>query len=465
MRRREFFSRLPIASVAGTQRLSEVVRSALVGFFIAIKMTKRLEQRYCIKFCQKLGDSQVETIRKIETAFGHDAMSSPQMKEWYIRFKDGRTSVESEPRSGQPSTCRNDQVIAEVNAVVMRDRRVTIREIAEEVGITTFSAHPIMVEDLAMKIVAAKFMPKLLTLEQKQLRVEVSQYMLDSTNSDPDFMNTIITGDASWVYGYDPETKSQSSQWKHSTSPRPKKARQVRSNVKVMLTAFFDSRGVVHHEKTVWPHIFIGLGHYVNGDNTFTDCCIMPPTVVMRPAQVATDNSSYQHDLAMVVGSFDMLTSNSTPPVWAISVTMKGRWTVAEAEETPNFLSRCVHDPSAESFGNIAQVCNDPDFERVVNDLQLHSTLTYGDNHSRVFSYDDEYAFREKLCRLKAEHTSIEFGIAVFDLEYEDFSNSCSFANSRGAFSRLKLLRLLIDFFSTKFHDQTDFAACSSLTR
>ncbi|KAH7950242.1 hypothetical protein HPB49_021552 [Dermacentor silvarum] len=205
--------------------------------------------------------------------------------------------------------------------------------------------------------------------------------------------------------------------------------------------------------KTVWPHIFIGLGHYVNGDNTFTDCCIMPPTVVMRPAQ------------AMVVGSFDMLTSNSTPPVWAISVTMKGRWTVAEAEETPNFLSRCVHDPSAESFGNIAQVCNDPDFERVVNDLQLHSTLTYGDNHSRVFSYDDEYAFREKLCRLKAEHTSIEFGIAVFDLEYEDFSNSCSFANSRGAFSRLKLLRLLIDFFSTKFHDQTDFAACSSLTR
>ena len=45
-----------------------------------------------------------------------------------------------------------------------------------------------------------------------------------------------------------PSSSSQSSQWKHSSSPRPKKARQVRSNVKVMLTAFFDSRGVVHHE-------------------------------------------------------------------------------------------------------------------------------------------------------------------------------------------------------------------------
>ena len=44
---------------------------------------------------------------------------------------------------------------------------------------------------------------------QKQFRVEVSQDMLDSTNNDPDFINAIITGDESWVYGYGPETKSQ----------------------------------------------------------------------------------------------------------------------------------------------------------------------------------------------------------------------------------------------------------------
>ena len=91
-------------------------------------MTERLEQRYCIKFCQKLGDSQVETIRKIHTVFGDDAMGITQIKEWYNRFKDGRTSVESEPRSGRPSACRNDQVIAKVNAVVMRDRRLKFRK-------------------------------------------------------------------------------------------------------------------------------------------------------------------------------------------------------------------------------------------------------------------------------------------------------------------------------------------------
>jgi len=130
----------------------------------------------------------------------------------------------------------------------MQDRRVTVRELVEEVGISTGSVHSIVTDDLAMRRVSAKFVPKLLTMEQKQLRLEVSQDMLDYAESDPEFLNIVITGDESWVYGYDPETKAQSSQWQHSTFPRPKKASQVRNNVKVMLTVFFYSCGVVHHK-------------------------------------------------------------------------------------------------------------------------------------------------------------------------------------------------------------------------
>jgi len=49
-------------------------------------MTERLEQRYCIKFCQKLGDSQVETIRKIHTVFGDDTMRITQSLSSIGRF-------------------------------------------------------------------------------------------------------------------------------------------------------------------------------------------------------------------------------------------------------------------------------------------------------------------------------------------------------------------------------------------
>ena len=61
-------------------------------------------------------------------------------------------------------------------------------------------------------------------------------------------MSSVITGDESWVYGYDPETKQTSSQWKTASSPRPKKVRQVKSNVRTMLIAFFNIDGLVHHE-------------------------------------------------------------------------------------------------------------------------------------------------------------------------------------------------------------------------
>ncbi|PNF42608.1 hypothetical protein B7P43_G01287 [Cryptotermes secundus] len=207
--------------------------------------------------CQKLGDTQAETIRKIQQAFGDDAMGVTQIKEWFNRFKHGRMSADSEQRSGRPSTSRNADVIEKVRTLIMEDRRLAIREVADEVGISRGSANTILTEDFGMRRVAAKFVPKLLSPEQQQLRLEVAQDMLECANRDPEFLKTVITGDESWVYGYDPETKVQASQWKHPTSPRPRRARQVRSNVKVILADFFDYRGVVHHE-------YAPLGQTVN---------------------------------------------------------------------------------------------------------------------------------------------------------------------------------------------------------
>ena len=129
-------------------------------------MTERIEQRYCIKFCQKLGDSQRETICKIQRVFGDDAMGVTQIKEWFNRFKNGRTSVESDERPGRPQTARNAAVVERVRHLILEDRRLTVREIAEDVGISKDSAHAILRDDLNMRRVVAKFVPKLLTMLQ-----------------------------------------------------------------------------------------------------------------------------------------------------------------------------------------------------------------------------------------------------------------------------------------------------------
>ena len=166
----------------------------------------------------------METIQKIQRVFGDDAIGITQIMEWCNRFKDGRTLVESDACSGTPSTSQNDKLIDQVRTLVMQDHCVTVQELAEEVGISTGSVHSILTRDLAMQTESVKFVPKLLTMQQKQLHLEVSQHMLDYANSDPEFLNIVTTGDESWVYTYELETKAQLSQWKHSTSPGLKKS-------------------------------------------------------------------------------------------------------------------------------------------------------------------------------------------------------------------------------------------------
>jgi len=90
-----------------------------------------------------------------------------------------------------------------------------------------------------MRRVAANFMPRLLTDAQKENRVSVSQELFDRSNVDENILKNGITGDETWVYVHDVETKVQSSQWRGKLSPRPKKACQSRSNVKVILRVFF----------------------------------------------------------------------------------------------------------------------------------------------------------------------------------------------------------------------------------
>nr|XP_015907422.1 uncharacterized protein LOC107439368 [Parasteatoda tepidariorum] len=113
-------------------------------------MTERIEQRYCMKFCQKLSDSQSQTIRKIQQVFGEEAMGVTQIKERFNRFKDDRTSAESEQRCGRPQTAQSAVNVERLENLVMADRRLAVREIAEEVGVSKDSAHAILREDLNM---------------------------------------------------------------------------------------------------------------------------------------------------------------------------------------------------------------------------------------------------------------------------------------------------------------------------
>src|SRR5215469_4681012 len=101
-------------------------------------MCESTEQRICIKFCFKIRKTATETYQLLQQAYGEDAMGRTQVFDWLRRFKEGRTSVESDPRSGRPSTSKNEEMIAKVRTIVRNNRRLTVREIADGCGISTW---------------------------------------------------------------------------------------------------------------------------------------------------------------------------------------------------------------------------------------------------------------------------------------------------------------------------------------
>lgn len=228
------------------------------------KMEKCFEQRCAIKFCYKLGKNATETLHLLTTAYGDDTLRKTQVYEWFARFKAGRESVEDDERCGRPRDTRNEATITRVRDKIMSDRRLTIRELSLDLDLGFGTVERILKDDLGMNRVSAKMVPKILTAEQIEKRLTSSQAMVELCEEDPGVMSRIITGDETWVYGYDPETKMQSSQWKSPTSPRPKKARMSKSNIKVMLVTFFDNQGIVHHEfmekgTTINQHVYLGI--------------------------------------------------------------------------------------------------------------------------------------------------------------------------------------------------------------
>ena len=83
-------------------------------------------------------------------------------------------------------------------------------------------------------------MPCILTPEKKQKCVEICEELLKRYREEGDqFLLNIVTGDESWIHLFDPEEKRLSMEYRHTSSPRPKKFKTMPSAGKILLTVFY----------------------------------------------------------------------------------------------------------------------------------------------------------------------------------------------------------------------------------
>jgi len=113
-------------------------------------------------FVLKSGKTATETYQLLQQAYGEAAMGRTQVFDWFRRFnlyptnaygiqfsfrahgtvfKLDSPALKANPRSGRPSTSRSEEMIAKVRTIVRNNRRLTVREIADDCGISVGSCN------------------------------------------------------------------------------------------------------------------------------------------------------------------------------------------------------------------------------------------------------------------------------------------------------------------------------------
>ncbi|XP_077489655.1 uncharacterized protein LOC144100650 [Amblyomma americanum] len=143
---------------------------------------------------------------------------------------------------------------------------------------------------------------------------------------------------------------------------------------------------------------------------------------------------------------------------------MKGRWTRASQGEPLQFFSRCEKNPIATSFGSYAQVCRGTSYgQNLRYQPQHYAMLTYDARNRTLFAYDNEAGLAAKLCKVKDIALDVAFGIAAYDVDYDDYANECGTRNKFGKHSRLKALRNVTDYYRSLASNIFNEARCTKV--
>ncbi|PNF43538.1 hypothetical protein B7P43_G03937 [Cryptotermes secundus] len=176
---------------------------------------------------------KIETLRGENLAEIHSALSEvcdeltvdrSTVSSWASRFRGGRVSINDDPRLGRPKTSTDERNVKLVSDALEEDRRATCEELSETTGIPLMSIFRILTNDLKKGKISARWVPRCLTAEQKQKRLDISTLLKQRFDVEGQaFLYQLVTIDETWVRDFEPELKSQSNEWRGPSSPRPKK--------------------------------------------------------------------------------------------------------------------------------------------------------------------------------------------------------------------------------------------------
>ena len=113
----------------------------------------------------------METFQLLTEVYGEE--SCARVFEWHKRFSERRESLKDDDRPDRPCTAVTNVNTEKVRDVIRKGQRVGVRAVAEEVILERESVWLILREELNMRKVCAKMVPKVQSDEQKEHHKEL----------------------------------------------------------------------------------------------------------------------------------------------------------------------------------------------------------------------------------------------------------------------------------------------------
>ena len=128
-----------------------------------------------------------------------------------------------------------------------RPNEITTPEMINKIHSIVLNVVNILHTHLYMRKLCVKWMPRLLTTDQKRIRVITSEQNLSYFNRNPkEFLRPFVTMDETWIRRYTPESREGSKQWVKPGESALKRPKTQHSTRKVIASVFWDAHGVIY---------------------------------------------------------------------------------------------------------------------------------------------------------------------------------------------------------------------------
>lgn len=192
------------------------------------------------------GLTRLQCYEEIKSAFHDEAPCLRTVERWFSEFQHGNAILSDKSREGRPKSAFTEDNIVAVRQLILEDRHVTYREIEALLGISGTTIQKILHKELGVRKLVCRWIPHLLSDDHKAARVRWCKKTIQRFNrGDSNHVYDIISGDESWIYAYDPDSKQQSTVWVFQDEPKPTKVVRSRSTSKKMVATFVAKTGHV----------------------------------------------------------------------------------------------------------------------------------------------------------------------------------------------------------------------------